>query len=108
MLQYVVVRDLDPRLQGENYSANLRAAKIVADLAAARGLTASQVALAWVQQQGNDIVPIPGTKRRSYLEQNVGACQVTLDQQEIASLEQAFAHVSGERYSKERMAWIDR
>ncbi|MBC7685170.1 MAG: aldo/keto reductase, partial [Bdellovibrionales bacterium] len=101
-------RHLDPRMQGENYKANLRAAQVVAAVAAARGLSASQVALAWVLQQGDDIVPIPGTKRRTYLEQNVAACAVTLDKQETARLEQAFAQVSGERYSKERMAWIDR
>ena len=101
-------RHLDPRMQGENFNTNLRAAEVVAELAAARGLSASQVALAWVLQQGADIVPIPGTKRRGYLEQNAAACEVTLDQAEAARLEQAFAHVSGQRYSKERMAWIDR
>jgi len=101
-------RHLDPRLQGENFDANMRAAKVVADIAAAKGATAGQVALAWVLQQGDDIVPIPGTKRRSYLEQNVSAIDVTLTAAETATLESALQQVAGERYSKERMAWVDR
>jgi aryl-alcohol dehydrogenase-like predicted oxidoreductase len=101
-------RHLDPRLQGENFDANMRAAKVVADIAAAKGATSGQVALAWVLQQGDDIVPIPGTKRRTYLEQNVGAIDVTLTTAETALLESALQQVAGERYSKERMAWVDR
>ncbi|MFM9435392.1 aryl-alcohol dehydrogenase-like predicted oxidoreductase [Janthinobacterium sp. CG_23.3] len=101
-------RHLDPRLQGDNFDANMRAAQVVGDIAAARQLTPGQVALAWVLQQGDDIVPIPGTKRRSYLEQNAAAAEVTLSPAETTTLEQALLQVSGERYSKERMAWIDR
>ncbi|WP_035788492.1 MULTISPECIES: aldo/keto reductase [unclassified Janthinobacterium] len=101
-------RHLDPRLQGDNFDANMRAAQVVGDIAAARQLTPGQVALAWVLQQGDDIVPIPGTKRRSYLEKNAAAAEVTLSPAETATLERALLQVSGERYSKERMAWIDR
>lgn len=101
-------RRLDPRLQGENFDSNERAARVVGAIAAAKNATASQVALAWVLQQGQDIVPIPGTKRRTYLEQNAAAADLLLDEAECAALEQALAQVAGERYSKERMAWVDR
>ena len=101
-------RHLDPRLQGENYDANMRAAQAVKDIASAKNVTPGQIALAWVLQQGEDIVPIPGTKRRTYLEQNVAAADVTLSPQETAALEQALQQIAGERYSKERMAWVDR
>ena len=101
-------RHLDPRLQGENYDANMRAAQAVKDIATAKNVTPGQIALAWVLQQGEDIVPIPGTKRRTYLEQNVAAADVTLSPQETAALEQALQQIAGERYSKERMAWVDR
>jgi len=103
-------RHLDPRMQGDNFDANMRAAKVVGEIAAAKGggVSSSQIALAWVLQQGDDIVPIPGTKRRAYLEQNVGATEVTLDRNETALLESALQQVAGERYSKERMAWVDR
>lgn len=101
-------RHLDPRLQGENFDANMRAAQAVAEIAATKGATSGQVALAWVLQQGDDIVPIPGTKRRAYLEQNVSAIDVTLTAAETETLESALQQVAGERYSKERMAWVDR
>lgn len=101
-------RHLDPRMQGANFDANMRAAKVVGEIAAAKGVSSSQIALAWVLQQGDDIVPIPGTKRRAYLEQNAGAVDVTLDPSETTLLENALQQVAGERYSKERMAWVDR
>ncbi|WP_211453199.1 aldo/keto reductase [Collimonas antrihumi] len=101
-------RHLDPRMQGANFDANMRAAKVVGEIALAKGVSSSQIALAWVLQQGDDIVPIPGTKRRTYLEQNAGAVEVTLDQSETTLLENALQQVAGERYSKERMAWVDR
>lgn len=101
-------RHLDPRLQGENFDANMRAAKVIADLAAQRGVLAGQFALAWVLQQGKDIVPIPGTKRRSYLEQNAAAENIELSLEEIELMQDALSKTSGERYSKERMAWVDR
>ena len=101
-------RHQDPRLQGNNFDANVAAARLVADLAAAKGVTPGQLALAWVLHQGDDIVPIPGTKRRSYLEQNVAAADVNLDATELAQLAGALKQVAGPRYSKERMATVDR
>jgi aryl-alcohol dehydrogenase-like predicted oxidoreductase len=101
-------RHLDPRMQGENFDRNMQAAQVVHDLAAARGVTAGQIALAWVLHQGDDLVPIPGTKRRSYLEQNVAAAEIVLSAAEMQQLEQALAQVAGPRYSPERMAMVDR
>jgi aryl-alcohol dehydrogenase-like predicted oxidoreductase len=101
-------RHLDPRLQGENFDANMQAANALNQLAATHGLTGGQIALAWVMRQGDDIVPIPGTKRRQYLEQNVLAADVYLSAEETAVMQALLSHTAGERYSKERMAWIDR
>ncbi|MRX09220.1 aldo/keto reductase [Pseudoduganella sp. FT25W] len=101
-------RNQDPRMQGANFDANMQAAQVVRDVAAARGLAAGQVALAWVMQQGDDIVPIPGTRRRANLEQNAATADVVLSASEIATLESALKQVSGPRYSAERMANVDR
>ena len=67
-----------PRFQGENFQKNLDLVRRVEEIARQKGCTASQLALAWVLAQGDDIVPIPGTKRRKYLEENVGALEVKL------------------------------
>jgi len=101
-------RHLDPRLQGANFDANMQAAQVVRDLAARRGVAAGQLALAWVMQQGEDIVPIPGTRRRSNLEQNAAAADITLSADELSTLSHALTQVAGPRYSKERMAQVDR
>jgi aryl-alcohol dehydrogenase-like predicted oxidoreductase len=101
-------RHLDPRLQGENFDRNMRAAQAVVDLAAARNATPGQIALAWLLQRGEDIVPIPGTKRRAFLEQNVAAAGIALTPAESALLEGALTQVAGERYNRERMALVDR
>jgi len=101
-------RHQDPRMQGANFDANMAAAQAVRTLAEARGLAAGQVALAWVMQQGEDIVPIPGTRRRGNLEQNAAAADVTLSASEITALEAALSQVAGPRYSQERMATVDR
>ena len=101
-------RHLDPRMQGENYDINMRAAGVVRELAEERGLAAGQIALAWVMHQGEDIVPIPGTRRRSNLEQNAAASDVALSAAELATLNNALSHVAGPRYSPERMATVDR
>ena len=100
----------DPRYQGENFDANVRAAGAVRDLAARKGATAGQVALAWLLHKGDDIVPIPGTKRRTYLEENVAAANVRLSREEMATLDNALApeKVSGPRYSERQMAQVDR
>lgn len=101
-------RHLDPRLQGENFDANLRATTVITTLAAQRRVLAGQLALAWVLQRGEDIVPIPGTKRRHYLEQNAAAASIELSPEEIQLMQDALSNTAGERYSKERMAWVDR
>ena len=101
-------RHLDPRLQGGNFDANLRATTVITTLAAQRRVLAGQLALAWVLQRGEDIVPIPGTKRRHYLEQNAAAASIELSPEEIQLMQDALSNTAGERYSKERMAWVDR
>ncbi|TWP35684.1 aldo/keto reductase [Leekyejoonella antrihumi] len=97
-----------PRFQGEALEANLALVENVAELAAQKGCTAGQLALAWVLAQGADIVPIPGTKRVRYLEENAGALDVRLSGQELAALEAAVPRgsVVGERYGD--MNSIDR
>jgi aryl-alcohol dehydrogenase-like predicted oxidoreductase len=100
----------DPRYQGENFDANMRAAASVREVAERKGVTSGQIALAWLLQKGPDIVPIPGTRRRSYLEENVAAAEVTLTSQETAALDAALApeNVSGPRYGEKAMAQVDR
>jgi aryl-alcohol dehydrogenase-like predicted oxidoreductase len=101
-------RNSDPRFQGANFDANMAAAATVGEVATALGLTPAQVALAWVLHQGDDIVPIPGTKRRQYLEQNIAASEVKLDGATLSKLTTALDHVAGPRYNAKRMAAIDR
>jgi len=100
----------DPRYQGANFDANVAAARKVREIAESLGATAGQVALAWVLAQGDDIVPIPGTKRRQWLEQNVAAASLRLAPDVLAALAAALApdRIAGERYSAERMAMVDR
>ncbi|MEP7000032.1 MAG: aldo/keto reductase [bacterium] len=100
----------DPRYQGANFDANMRAASAVRDVAATKGVTAGQIALAWLLHKGDDIVPIPGTKRRTYLEENVGAADVSLSAGDMAALEAALAaeKISGPRYGEKQMAQVDR
>jgi aryl-alcohol dehydrogenase-like predicted oxidoreductase len=103
-------RHKDPRYQGENFDANMRAATVVSDLAKQEGSTPGQIALAWLLHKGEDIVPIPGTKQRRHLEDNVGAEAVSLTPDEMAQLEDVLSpeNISGPRYSPERMAQVDR
>jgi len=100
----------DPRYQGENFDANVRAASAVREMAARKGVAPGQIALAWLLHRGPDIVPIPGTKRRSYLEENVGAAEVSLTGEEMAALDAALApeKVAGPRYGEKQMATVDR
>jgi aryl-alcohol dehydrogenase-like predicted oxidoreductase len=100
----------DPRYQGENFDANMRAAGAVRDLASRKGVTAGQIALAWVLHKGDDIVPIPGTKHRRYLEENVAAAEIALSTDEMRELDDALSpeNVSGPRYSAARMSTVDR
>ena len=103
-------RSHDPRYQGANFDANQRAAQIVRDVAAAHGAKPGQAAIAWLLHKGDDIVPIPGTKRRTYLQENIDAASLRLDADEMARLDEALdpSHVSGPRYSEEYMAMVDR
>ena len=100
----------DPRYQGANFDANMRAAQAVRELAERKGVTAGQIALAWLLHKGPDIVPIPGTKRRRYLEENVGAVDVSLDAADTAALDAALSpdKISGPRYSEKQQALVDR
>jgi aryl-alcohol dehydrogenase-like predicted oxidoreductase len=100
----------DPRYQGENFDANMRAASAVRGIAARKRATPAQIALAWLLHKGPDIVPIPGTKRRSFLEENVGAATVALSAAEMRELETALApeRISGPRYNQANQALIDR
>ena len=96
----------NPRFQGENFQRNLDLVAEVGALASAKGVTPGQLALAWLLAQGDDVVPIPGTKRRTYLEENAGACAVELSAEELARLEQVAARgaFAGDRYPDMRMA----
>ncbi|HEY0257339.1 MAG TPA: aldo/keto reductase [Candidatus Methylacidiphilales bacterium] len=100
----------DPRYQGANYDANVKAAQIVHEIAKAKQAKAGQVALAWLLHKGNDIVPIPGTKRRKYLEENVAAVGLTLDAAQMKALDEALApgKISGPRYNERIMSTVDR
>jgi aryl-alcohol dehydrogenase-like predicted oxidoreductase len=100
----------DPRYQGANFDANMRAASAVRDLAKRKGSTPAQVALAWLLNKGDDVVPIPGTRRRQYLEENLGAVDVRLTREEMALLDAALApeRVSGPRYAPAQQAQVDR
>jgi aryl-alcohol dehydrogenase-like predicted oxidoreductase len=100
----------DPRYQGANYDANMLAAQIVRDIAAAKHVKPGQIALAWLLHKGNDIAPIPGTKRRKYLEENMASADIRLDPARMQVLDAALApgKVSGPRYNETVMKTIDR
>ncbi len=99
-----------PRFQGENLKRNERLRAALAELAGAKGLSLPQLALAWVMAQGAEVVPIPGTKRVRYLEENAAAADAALTPADLAAIEAALAAnpPSGERYSPDMMAWVDR
>jgi aryl-alcohol dehydrogenase-like predicted oxidoreductase len=100
----------DPRYQGANFEANVQAAAAVRELAARKGASAGQIALAWLLHRGEDIVPIPGTKRRRYLEENAGAADVALSATDIAALDAALRpeNIAGPRYTEKQQAMVDR
>ena len=99
----------NPRFQGENFNRNLRLVEQVRALAAEKGCTAAQLALAWVLAQGEDIVAIPGTKRRSRLEENLGALQVRLSREDLETLDKVFplGAAAGTRYPPAGMATVN-
>jgi len=100
-------RKSNPRFFDENFAHNLRCADELRDISAGVGATAAQVALAWLLSRGSDIVPIPGTKRVSRLEENVGADSVELTDALLARLDKLTPPVGG-HHAEAQMAWIDR
>ncbi|WP_322009360.1 aldo/keto reductase [Paraburkholderia sp. J12] len=103
-------RTNDPRLQGQNFDANMRAAETVHALAAAKGVKSGQIALAWLLHRADDIVPIPGTRQIARLEENLGAVQLALSPEEMAVLDAAMppGRTAGLRYNPENLALLDR
>jgi len=97
-----------PRFTGENLHANLGLAAKVREIAAEKDVTPAQLAIAWVLAQGEDLVPIPGTKRRTYLEQNAQAVDVVLTADDLARIEAEIPEVAGERYDEAGMATVNR
>ena len=98
-----------PRFQGENFQKNLDLVRRVEEIAKEKGCKPAQLALAWVLAQGDDIVPIPGTKRRKYLEENVGALQVKLTKEDLRRIDEVFPQqaAAGERYPEHVMALVN-
>jgi aryl-alcohol dehydrogenase-like predicted oxidoreductase len=96
-----------PRFTGDNLEANLQLAAKVAEIAESKGCTPAQLALAWVLAQGDDIVPIPGTKRREYLEQNAAALDVELTAEDLARIDAELPSAAGDRYDESGMASVN-
>ena len=101
-------RRTGPRFTVDNLQANLRLAEKVKEIAAEKDVTPAQLAIAWLLAQGDDIVPIPGTKRRSYLEQNAAAVDVELTHDDLARIDAELPKTAGERYDQAGMASINR
>jgi len=99
-----------PRFQGENFQKNLDLVRRVEEIAKEKGVKPAQLALAWVLEQGEDIVPIPGTKRRTYLEENVAALDLQLTAEDLRRIEEIFPQgaASGQRYPEHMMAIVNR
>ncbi len=102
-------RRTSPRFQGNNFKRNLELVAAIQAMAERKGITASQFALAWVLNQGADIVPVPGTKRRVYLEENVGAVDVVLTREELDEIDQVFPldAAEGQRYPEATMGSLN-
>jgi aryl-alcohol dehydrogenase-like predicted oxidoreductase len=101
-------RRCDPRYQGANFAKNLELVEQVKRVAIKYDATPAQVAIAWLLMQGKDIIPIPGTKRVKYLEENSAAFSLVLEPRDLESLEELAQRTSGERYEAKRMALIER
>ena len=100
-------RKYGPRFNGEHLQANLALAGKVSELAAEKGITAGQLALAWVLHRGEHVVPIPGTKRVSYLEENLAAADVVLSDEDVRRIGEAIPEASGDRYDPEGMTTVN-
>src|SRR5919199_584642 len=103
-------RRSSPRFQGENFDKNLELVERVREIASEKGVTPGQLALAWLLHQGDDVVPIPGTKRRKYLEENAAAADIVLTDEDLARIEEAMPKGSavGERYAEQQMRAVNR
>ncbi|MER5577545.1 aldo/keto reductase [Streptomyces massasporeus] len=101
-------RRQNPRFQDANLEANLRLAAKVKEIAAEKGVTPAQLAIAWVLAQGEDLVPIPGTKRRTYLEQNAAAVDIDLTKGDLARIDAELPEAAGERYDEAGMRSVNR
>ena len=103
-------RRFHPRFTGENFDKNIALVREVEEIAAEKGCTTAQLALAWVLAQGNDIVPIPGTKRVRYLDENIGALDVRLSDEDLRRLDEILppGAASGDRYLAQGMATVNR
>jgi aryl-alcohol dehydrogenase-like predicted oxidoreductase len=99
-------RRLGPRFTGENLEANRALAAKVGEIAADKGITPAQLAIAWVLAQGDDLVPIPGTKRRSYLEENAAAVDVELTTEDLERINAEMPEAAGDRYDETGMATV--
>ena len=99
-------RRVSPRFQGENFQKNLELVKAVEEMAENKGVRPAQLALAWVIAQGDHIAPIPGTKRRKYLLENIAADQISLSQEELEQLRKMMLSVSGTRYDERGMSLV--
>jgi aryl-alcohol dehydrogenase-like predicted oxidoreductase len=99
-----------PRFSEENFNKNVELAERVREIAAEKNATPGQLALAWLLYQGEDIVPIPGTKRRKYLEENAAAADITLTEEDLRRIEEAMPRGSaaGERYAEQQMRAVNR
>jgi aryl-alcohol dehydrogenase-like predicted oxidoreductase len=96
-----------PRFTGENLDKNLVLARKVAEIANEKGITPAQLALAWVLAKGDDLVPIPGTKRRRYLEENAAADDVELTAEDLERIEAELPEAAGDRYDESGMASVN-
>jgi aryl-alcohol dehydrogenase-like predicted oxidoreductase len=98
-----------PRFQGENFDKNLQLVQRIGEIAREKGMAPAQLALAWVMAQGEDIVPIPGTKRRKYLEENVAATSVELTAADLSRIDELMPQgaASGGRYPEEMMKLVN-
>jgi aryl-alcohol dehydrogenase-like predicted oxidoreductase len=103
-------RRVSPRFQGDNFEKNLDLVRQVEEMAKAKGCKPSQLALAWVLAQGDDIIPIPGTKRRQYLEENVGAIDIELTAEDLRRMDESFPQgvAAGLRYTEAMMKAVNR
>ncbi len=103
-------RKTDPRYMGPNFDANMKAAEAIVAFARKKGVAAAQIALAWLLHKGSDIVPIPGTKRRKYLEENLDAARIELSPAEVGELDALLppGSTAGPRYTPEMMALVNR